>query len=184
MIICILWFTAKIPKLSYCSLLIKGDFSPINPPGVSHYITMHGVKTFKGSQWELKHRSGSHLTWVLAPSPFLLFLNIGSSPVFTAGEPLCGASAVPALRSEPALSCCSADSTAPSQSPAPGRNLREGRRETDSVTESASVLKWNTQTTAGVFPVELWATWGKSQARSFFIAGPTSHAWRLFSLVD
>lgn len=62
MIICILWFTAEIPKLSYCSLLIKGDFSPINPPGVSDYITMHGVKTFKGSQWELKHRSGSHLT--------------------------------------------------------------------------------------------------------------------------
>lgn len=72
----------------------------------------------------------SLVTRVLAPSPFLLFLNVGSSPVFTAGEPLCGASAVPALRSEPALSCCSADSTAPSQSPAPGRNLREGRRET------------------------------------------------------
>lgn len=98
----------------------------------------------------------SLVTRVLAPSICFIIVNVGSGPVLTAGEPLCEASAVPALRSEPAQSCCSADSAAPSLSPAPGRTLQEGGRKGDSVSYCICCCScWNeTQNTAGVFLME------------------------------
>lgn len=107
----------------------------------------------------------SLVTRVLAPSICFIIVNVGSGPVLTAGEPLCEASAVPALRSEPAQSCCSADSAAPSLSPAPGRTLQEGGRKGDSVSYCICCCScWNeTQNTAGVFLMEFfirnWNLW-------------------------
>lgn len=77
--------------------------------------------------------SWSHLTCYPSSSSqahFFFFFKFGSGPGLTAGEPLCGASAVPAWCIGPAQSCCSADSTAPSPSPVPGRTLQEGEGET------------------------------------------------------
>lgn len=86
----------------------------------------------------MKHRPESHLTCYPSSSSQTHFFKnknnfffvFGSGPVFTAGEPLCGASAVLAWCIGPAQSCCSADSTAPSLSPAPGRNLQGGEGDT------------------------------------------------------
>lgn len=77
------------------------NFSPINPPSLCRYITVGGVGSFEGSQWEMKHRPESHLTCYPSSSSqahffFFFFLIFGSGPVLTAGEPLSGASAVPA----------------------------------------------------------------------------------------
>lgn len=109
------------------------------------------------------------LSWILShlllqfyfpgPDSFVLFyfLNFGSSPVLTTGEPLYGASAVPVWCIGPAQSCCSAGSTAPSPSPAPGRTLQEGEGQTQLLRLTLSgVLEWHTWIEFGCI---FWCWW-------------------------